>query len=126
MPDNDVFNSELEQLLSVSQDQVNNSEEEGVVNYSDLERVKSLLDINFRKEDLEGRKQDRKQRGEYANKIFVLLCVYLALVLLALFFSGFGLTNTTDKVLMVLVTTATANVIGIFVFVAKYLFHTKD
>lgn len=126
MPDSNIFNSEMEHLLNLSQDQVNDSEEEENVSLKDLERVKSLLDINFRKEELEGRKQDRKQRGEYANKIFVLLCVYLGIILLALFLSGLRVINTSDTVLVALVTTATANVIGIFIFVAKYLFHTKD
>ncbi len=126
MPDSNIFNSEMEHLLNLSQDQVNDSEEEENVSLKDLERVKSLLDINFRKEELEGRKQDRKQRGEYANKIFVLLCAYLGIILLALFLSGLRVMNTSDTVLVALVTTATANVIGIFIFVAKYLFHTKD
>ena len=43
-----------------------------------------------------------------------------------LYFNGFELTTLDGSVLIAIVTTSTANVIGIFILVAKYLFHTKD
>lgn len=80
------------------------------------------------REELENKKQNRSQRKTYANKLFMLLCVYMALVFLVLFFCGFSLFGFTlsDTVLVALITTTTANVIGIFAFVVRYLFHSKQ
>ena len=41
------------------------------------------------------------------------------------FLDGYGIIFLSDKVLITLLTTSLANVIGIFNFVAKYLFHPK-
>ena len=45
------------------------------------------------------------------------------MVLTAVYLVGLGLMALNDIVLNVLLTTTTANVIGIFIIVAKYLFH---
>lgn len=91
-----------------------------------LSSTREGLEIARLQEELEGRKQDRKQRGGYANKIFILLCSYLGLGLIILILIGFGAMTLSDSVIIALLTTSTANVIGIFVFVAKYLFHTTE
>lgn len=80
------------------------------------------------REELENKKQNRSQRKTYANKLFMFLCVYMALVFLVLFFCGFSLLGFTlsDTVLVALITTTTANVIGIFAFVVRYLFYSKQ
>nr|DAJ19699.1 MAG TPA: hypothetical protein [Herelleviridae sp. ctsMP6] len=85
--------------------------------------TKAEMEIASLKEELDGRKQDREQRKVFALWIFGLVCVYLLVVLVVIFFVGFGLMTLSDIVLNVLLTTTTANVIGIFVIVAKYLFH---
>lgn len=85
--------------------------------------TKAEMEIASLKEDLHGRKQDREQRKVFALCIFWLVCVYLFVVLTAVYFVGFGLMALNDIVLNVLLTTTTANVIGIFIIVAKYLFH---
>lgn len=84
--------------------------------------------IEDRIEDLENKRQNRNQRKSYGNKLFVFLCVYMGLVFLVLFFCGFSLFGFTlsDTVLIALITTTTANVIGIFAFVVHYLFPTKN
>lgn len=87
---------------------------------------REAIEVAQLQEELDGRKQDRIQRKEYANKIYALLCVYLVVVFTLLFFDGFGLTDLATPVLIAIVTTTTANIIGIFYFVAKYIFHTKE
>lgn len=84
--------------------------------------------LEDRREDLENKRQNRNQRKSYANKLFVFLCVYMALVFIVLFFCGFSLFGFTlsDTVLVTLITTTTANVIGIFAFVVRYLFYSKQ
>lgn len=78
-------------------------------------------------EQVKGRAQDRDQRKEFAIKIFHFMCYYMTAVFAILFLVGivgnrFHLSNS---VLLMLLGTTTANVIGIFNFVAKYLFN-KD
>jgi len=85
--------------------------------------TKAEIEIASLKEELDGRKQDREQRKVFALSIFGLVCAYLLAVLAARFLVGFGLMTLSDIVLNVLLTTTTANVIGIFMIVAKYLFH---
>ena len=84
--------------------------------------------IEDRREDLENKRQNRNQRKSYGNKLFVFLCVYMILVFIVLFFCGFSLFGFTlsDTVLVALITTTTANVIGIFAFVVRYLFYSKQ
>jgi len=122
---NSIF-GDLERLARIPQERVDNSESKESVTLTDIEKEKSLVDLHLRREELEGRKQDRIQRKGYADKIFVLLCVYLFIVMVLLYFNGFGLTRLDSSVLIAIVTTSAANVIGIFILVAKYLFHTKE
>ena len=85
--------------------------------------TKAEMEIANLQEELDGRKQDREQRKVFAQWIFGLVCAYLLAVLVTVFLVGFGPMTLSDIVLNVLLTTTTANVIGIFVIVAKYLFH---
>lgn len=87
------------------------------------EATREDIELDTLREDLEGKRQDRKQRGNFAVHIFILMCIYLALVLAIVVLKGFGILSLGDTVLNVLLTTTTANVIGIFIIVAKYLFH---
>jgi magnesium-transporting ATPase (P-type) len=73
-------------------------------------------------QDIKDREQDRDQRKEFSIKIFWFLVVYIVVVFAYMFFSGFGLMDNDTSVLITLLTTTTANVIGIFILVVKYLF----
>ena len=69
--------------------------------------------------------QDRSERKTYAGRIFRLLIVWLCVVasiLLLRGFSQFSLFSLSDAVLMTLIGSTTASVVGIFIIVAKYLF----
>lgn len=85
---------------------------------------KAKLERKAIKEANKGRRQDRKERKRYANKIFEFLCIYMFFVCLLLFLSG----NTSssfqlsDPVLLTILGTTTTNVLGTFYFVANYLF----
>ena len=65
-----------------------------------------------------------EMRVAYANKIFSLVCIYLCVVGVMLWQGGMELSGfqLSDNVLIALLTTTTANVIGLFTFVVKYLF----
>lgn len=67
-------------------------------------------------QDIKDREQDRDQRKEFSIKIFWFLVVYIVVVFAYMFFSGFGLMDNDTSVLITLLTTTTANVIGIFIY----------
>lgn len=68
-------------------------------------------------------KQDREQRKGFSNKIFLFMCLYMFVAIIIVFCCGFGWMKLDASVLITLLTTTLANVIGVFTFVAKYLFH---
>ena len=88
------------------------------VNSSDLSSITERL----ANEHLEDYKQDRLMRKEYADKIFKLLCFYMSIVgvlVLLLGFSFCEILRYSDSVLISIITTMTANVIGIFIIVVR-------
>ena len=89
---------------------------------------KKTWEDRLKEEELFDRQQNRAQRKEYADHIFVFLFVYMLFV--GLIIAGVGCRHCgfelSDTVLIALITTTTANVIGIFVFVVKYLFNPKQ
>mgnify|MGYP001549504396 CR=1 FL=1 len=86
----------------------------------DKER-KSLENLQF-KEDIEARKS-------YANKMFVMISVWLSFMILIVMIHGFGHDKSwfqlSDTVLVTLITTTTGSVLGLFTIIVNYLFKTK-
>lgn len=78
-------------------------------------------------EKLEGQRQDRSQRKDFAVRIFWFVCAYMACVFLILVFSGINGNGfiLSDAVLVTLLGTTTATIVGVFNFVARYLSHNK-
>lgn len=74
-------------------------------------------------EEIEDAKQDRAQRKIFSFYIFGFMCAYMAAAMAVVFLCGLGVMSLSDPVLITLLTTTLANVIGVFAFVAKYLFH---
>lgn len=81
--------------------------------------------IDQLKEKNEGLKQDREQRKIFSYVIFAFMCLYMASAMLIVFLCGNFDLSLSDGVLITLLTTTLANVIGVFNFVAKYLFNPK-
>jgi uncharacterized integral membrane protein len=83
--------------------------------------------------------QDTRARKEYANKIFLMVCVWLEVLWLVVIFNGvrqfslqlwkwpvdFTLTIS-DRVLIALITGTTVNVLGLFAIVCNYLFPKRQ
>lgn len=87
---------------------------------------KEELEIARLQEELTGLKQDREQRKIFSYSLFGFMCVYMATALVITILSGSSSLHLSDTVLVALLTTTLADVIGVFAFVAKYLFHFKD
>lgn len=95
---------------------------------SSIEVKTQTEEYNRLKEDVESIKQDREERKVYASKTFDFLCVYMICVGLLLFMSGSTTASLqlSDSVLIVILGTTTTNVLGIFYFVANYLFPKRN
>ena len=87
--------------------------------------------------DLRSRHQDISERKNYARKLFWMTCGWLIAVLLIVVATSVSVANPcwwpewmptikfcklSDAVLLALIGTTTANVLGLFVIVARYLF----
>lgn len=111
-------------------------EEEGTaLDYRDINVLKSqaewqalVIENKLRAEELENRRQDRRERKIYARISFGFLSLYMLLVFSILIFNGLELYgfHFDNSALIALITTTTANVIGIFAFVMKYLFSRQE
>ena len=77
------------------------------------------------KENLKGKKQDRKERKVYANLTFSLITMWLTFILIIFVAIGKRLLVYSDTVIVTLLSTTTINVIGLFLIVARYLFPPK-
>lgn len=77
-----------------------------------------------RVEKLQSLKQDREQRKEFAVKIYRLICCWLCgiAVLLLLRAWNCGGFYLSDSVLIAIITSTSANVIGLLAIVVLYLF----
>ena len=74
-------------------------------------------------------------RKQSADKLFNLIRCWLIIVTVFLFLAGFEITsfslkeisfNISDNVLIALITSTTASVLGLYVIVAKWLFPNND
>ena len=86
------------------------------------------LELERQKADLESHKQDTVLRGKFTRRIFALIVVWLVVVLVIVLFEGFHTTicahnfQLSDNVLLALIGSTTANVLGVFIIVVHYLF----
>jgi len=86
------------------------------------------LELEKLRAELESNKQDTKLRGQFTKRIFLLILVWLSTVLGIVIFQAFKVTISahsfflSDKILLALIGSTTANVLGVFVIVVHYLF----
>lgn len=106
------------------------SDECAIQSSSIEEEDKALLDALRKKNELQDEaikdlQQDREQRKVLSYALFGFMCFYMLVALVIVFCCGFNWMRLSDMVLITLLTTTLADVIGIFGFVAKYLYHNK-
>lgn len=87
-----------------------------------LELENAQLRIDHRREDLAGKTQDRKERKDYATKIFSLVVVWLWALAMIVLMDGARMIDLSDTVLGFLITGTTVDIIGLMTIVAMYLF----
>lgn len=121
----EMANSE-DQFLQELESVPTGIESQKLMTTDDIDREIKLVELEYKKEELESRRQDREQRGKFSGRIFVFMGIYMFCILAVLVLTGCGVFTLSDTVLVSLLTTTTADVIGIFIIVAKYLFHKTE
>lgn len=114
--------SEEKQVLANELGDLDSSLEEDI----SIANNRKALEIEKRREELESLKQDRLQRKSFGGRLFMFMCAYMFSSLLIVSLVGLKCMSLSDVVLVTLMTTTLADVISVFAFVAKYLFHVKE
>lgn len=102
-------------------------EPKALAELSDFEAAKRKLQL----EDLQN---EVKARGIYAGRLFWMMVVWLVIAVLFVLsdaltipsLAAYGTFHLSDSVLITLITTTTATVVGVFLIVAKYLYRSRD
>lgn len=82
------------------------------------------VELAIKREELASRREDRLLRKKLAERIYGFVSIYMYAILCILMLNGLPLNfSLSDNVLIVLLGTTTANVIGIFMVVATYYFY---
>lgn len=86
------------------------------------------IETQLKKEQVLDLKQNRAERTKYAEYTFNFLCWFCAALFFIVFLSGFNAHHQangfhlSDSVLITLITTSLSTIVGIFIFVMRYLF----
>ncbi len=97
-----------------------------------FEDDKLRLEVKRYQFELDELHQNMAERKGYARKLFVMLCVWLAIILGITIFNGIVklasgdyVFRLSDTILVTLITTTTANVAAFFLVVTRYLFPVR-
>jgi lipopolysaccharide export LptBFGC system permease protein LptF len=96
-------------------------------------RERERLELDQLRELVRELRQNTEQRRRYATRLFIVMVGWLVVVAYVVLAQGFGAGfyrsgpfNLSDSVMIALITTTTATVIGAFLTVANYLFPKRD
>lgn len=112
-------------------DAINASQLDQVSDDPDIKTVKEELDVErgHRQAQLESYKQDTQERKKYAARIFLVCASWVTAIFVLLVLNGFGAAidfKLSDSVLLAAIGSTTANILGIFYIVARYLFPKRN
>jgi hypothetical protein len=87
-----------------------------------------LLETQTKRQALKQHKSEHKQRVQYAEKIYKIVRNWLIIVVIIVSCSAIPSINfqLSDNVLITLLTTSTATVLGLFITVLKYIFGRSE
>lgn len=110
---------------SIEEERLQNEGNETDFVVDELQRLKKLVNERY-KDESDHRKTIYDLRKKYIPKLFWMVVVWLIFVSLIVVFTALGCLQLSDAVLIALITTTTATVLGIFVIVAKWLFPSQS
>ena len=122
---NDVFNSIDNSLNSLDEEEILRTQKNLDEELNEQKRV------DVRRKYLENKdyEQDIGLRKEFANKIFIFICIWCGFVILVMCFQGSAYSpdkvEWNNNVIITLLTTTFAQVLGLMIIVLKYLFQHK-
>lgn len=130
------MDSKLKEFLERTDPRVGIEENFNIQSNKYIDIEKYIAQENLRKAQLEndaldevnkGEVQDREQRKQFAEMIFTFVSLYMGAVIFILLSSGARWVDfhLSDQVIITLITTTTANIIGILLIVVHYLFRKK-
>lgn len=90
--------------------------------YEDIDEFNKLHKQQFEEEQLALLKENRKHREKLIQWCKWLATIYLSIILLIVFFLGFELIKLSDWVMIAVLTTTTANILGLMYIILKGLF----
>ncbi|MDA0206989.1 MAG: hypothetical protein O3A53_10710 [Acidobacteria bacterium] len=115
----------LQQIVEADLPEDADDHDEYLAEVQEFEEEAEALRLEDRRELLKSHKQDRKERKRYAERVFRLVCWWLAGVMALVCSAGLDALHLDETVLMTIVGSTTASVAAIFVVVAKYLFPSR-
>jgi hypothetical protein len=89
------------------------------------ELEKQALELQLLKAQIQKFENDNESRREFSRNIFAVTVIWMFLVFMVVLQVAIGKWRLPNSVLIALITTTTANVIGIFIIVANYLFNKE-
>ena len=113
------------QPSKVDTDEVAREEETKLKEGRIHELEKAALELQLLKAQIKKFEDDNEGRREFSRSIFAVTVVWMLLVMMVVFQCAGGRWHLSDSVLIALITTTTATVIGVFVIVANYLFNKE-
>lgn len=118
---------EQEQSLSlndITPPSISTTSDSSKTAYVDAERE---LELERKKQEATFALDNHKARIRYSRYIFVLVCIWLTAVLVVCIAQGIPRIgfHLSDSILITLLGTTTANVIGVLIIVLRYLFPQK-
>jgi hypothetical protein len=117
-------NSKKNVLASVQSDSYSNPQ--GVTTEEDRNSSETREHYLERmREDLERIKTENSVRLKLTKRFSIITVFWILLILMVVIFSGLGVLNLANSVLIALISTTTANVFGFMYVVVKYLFNER-
>lgn len=122
---NDLLNKLSQAADTINVDDGKYDDIDNLIKQQELRKLQ--LENEARKVENESETQNKEQRKDFSERIYSFAAIYMFFVFLILFLSGTETTNfnLSDNVLITLLGTTTANVIGILIIVVTYLFSRK-
>lgn len=111
------------QSTKVDTDEVVKEEKKELQEGKIHELEQQALELQLLKAQIRKFEDDNEGRKEFSRNIFTVTVMWMFLVLMIVIQCANGKWHLSDSVLIALVTTTTATVIGIFIIVANYLFN---
>ena len=106
---------------------INASDVEAAPQEPDAHTNLETVMLALRQAEVESFKQDTIERKTYAFRIFLLTCAWVTAIYVLMILDGFGFKNfhLVDSVMLAAIGSTTANIIGVFLIVARYFFPKK-